>query len=100
MSEDTVRAHNESVELYRKSRALEERQLVTSTMCAGCRFGVVFRRKNQLNVHVNCLQFGPVPSDIVECSRYIEHNTMDMREMEMLALPVDGRVGIRDGSYR
>ena len=98
MSEDVSVAN--SVNLYTKTRALEERHLVNSALCASCRFGLVFRRRNRLDVRVTCLQFGPVPSDIEECSRYIRHNSMDIREMEMLALPVDSRVGVDDGSYR
>ena len=97
---DVALSYADRVDIYAKSRALEERRLLNRTICAGCRFGLVFRRHNQFDVHVSCAQFGVVPSDIVECSRYMEWNKMDLSEMGMLALPIDGRVGVRDGSYR
>ena len=92
----------DSVSLHAKSRALEEHHLSNGIICTSCRFSHVFRRKGQLNVTVMChaLAARMVPSDIAECSRYVETTAMDIREMEILALPVDGRVGVRDGSYR
>ena len=100
---DTPNGHiAASVSLHAKSRALEERRLFSGSLCASCRFSHVFRRKSHLNFAVMCQALGAlmVPPDIVECSRYMRTTDMNINEMEILALPVDGRIGVQDGSYR
>lgn len=87
--------------LRAKSRAFEERRIGMDTLCASCRFGHIYRRKGQLSAVVVCNAIGsPVPPDIVECSRHIETGRMDLNEMELMALNVDARVTVHDGSYR
>lgn len=91
----------EGFELEAKSRALEERRIGLNSMCTSCKYGHVYRRRGQLEPAVMCgIAQMPVPSDIVECSRYANIKELTLHEMAGLALNVDGRVGVRDGSYR
>jgi hypothetical protein len=41
-----------------------------------------------------------VPPDIVECNQFAAATTLSLRQMRQIALPVDPRPGINDGSYR
>ena len=83
-----------------KSRTMEERGLGSDSLCSKCRYGFLYRRKNKLELHVFCNNMGRgVPSDIVECSRFMDKKSLSLNEMNELAVPIDARVGIRDGAF-
>lgn len=87
--------------LEQLSRQFEERGLFKGTLCGQCKHSLIFRRKGQLGVYVRCRSLGEyVPPDVVECNGYEHHKTMDMYEMREIALLVDKRVDVNDGSYR
>ena len=85
-----------------KGRGLEtDTRIGPGILCAGCRSGMVFRRKEQNHSTVWCSWIGrSVPLDIVECSGFLSKKSLTLNEMGEIALPVDGRVGIHDKSYR
>jgi hypothetical protein len=41
-----------------------------------------------------------VPPDIVECSQFRAVAALSLRQMQEIALPIDPRPGVNDGSYR
>ncbi|MBI2490786.1 MAG: hypothetical protein HY616_07690 [Candidatus Rokubacteria bacterium] len=41
-----------------------------------------------------------VPPDIVECSQFSPVAALSLHQMQKIALPIDPRPGISDGSYR
>ena len=93
--------HNETNRLALKTRALEECRLTQNTICTSCKYGHVYRRSGCLDVNAFCLSIGrSVPSDIAECSRYADIKSLSLHDMAELALVVDDRVAVHDGSYR
>jgi hypothetical protein len=88
--------------LNRAGRNLEERRIGADVLCGGCKSGHVFRRRGKLDVTVRCGMWEgrEVPPDIAECSDYEPRTQMSLFDMQEIALKVDGRVGINDGSYR
>ena len=82
----------------------EERGLVQSVLCAGCKHGQVMRRRGKLDVFVWCDSSGmgyprDVPADIAECTGYEAKNVMSVYTMADIALDVDGREGVNDKAY-
>jgi hypothetical protein len=95
---------HESDQMWARSRMVEERGLDCGVLCASCENGQVMRRKGNLTLMAYC-SFGmgnalPVPTDLAECSNYSRRGELALHQMEKLALPVDGRVGINDGAYK
>jgi hypothetical protein len=91
----------EAEQLALGSRAVEERRLDTSILCARCTWGHLYRRRRRLHFEVFCSFLErPVPADIVECSKFSDANDLSLRDMVQMALPVDPRPGIDDRSYR
>lgn len=86
-----------------KARALEERGLTANTLCARCKYGMIMRRRNRLELMVFCRRFWDtptrVPEDLAECSCFEAHTKMTIAEMGELALPVDPRKGVNEKSY-
>ena len=71
------------------------------TLCGRCRWGQEMRRAHGTEPMVFCRSIGRgVPSDIMECTGYLDRKSMDLGEMQWIAKPVDPRVGVQDGSYR
>lgn len=83
-----------------KARAVEERGLVADTLCAKCRHGHVYRRRNQLHVEVYCTTIGQrVAPDIVECSAFMSVKDMELWEIREIGKEIDPREGVNNGSY-
>ena len=71
------------------------------SLCAGCKHAHLYRRRTKPELFVHCHELGRgVPPDIVECSQFQAVNALSLHQMQQIALPVDPRPGVRDGSYR
>jgi hypothetical protein len=82
------------------SRTMEERGLVADVLCSRCSHGIVFRRRGRVDVVAHCrVMECDVPTDIAECTDFHDPREMPMYQMLEIALPVDTRVGVRDGAY-
>lgn len=98
---NTIESLRNNVLVSTRSRTYEDRNIGADILCSSCRFSQIMRRKGTPNVIVFCGTINAlVPPDVVECSRYMALSAMELREMELLALTVDGRVAVQDGSYR
>jgi hypothetical protein len=87
-----------------RARGLEEKGLDANILCAKCASGHLYRRKNRLEYVVTCGVFDSgnrvMPDDIVECSDFSPRHRLSIWKLAELALEIDPRVGINDGSYR
>jgi hypothetical protein len=80
---------------YRESRVAGE------SLCTGCKHAHRYRRRGSPDPAIFCHTLDRyVPPDIVECSEYRAVAALSLTEMREIALPVDPRPGIHDGSYR
>lgn len=83
----------------------ENEQLTSAKMlCSSCNSGIVFQRKAKdltdvFEVFCQTMQ-DQVPPDIHKCSGYRKHHQLDLNDMVRIAIPIDKRIGINDGSYR
>jgi len=78
----------------------EERGLLHASLCARCEHGVVYHRQDRLEVTAYCkTMLRQVPSDIAECTNFVQPNALDLEGMVEMALPVDGRDGVNEKSY-
>lgn len=85
----------------RLTRTVEESNLDSDSLCAKCRNGLVFRRRGVLNIHVRCSNIGEyVPSDIVECTSFVDKKSLTLYEMLEVGKVIDCREGISDGAYK
>jgi len=76
-------------------------RLGAESLCAGCKHSHIHRRRNNPDSAVYCHELGKyVPPDIVECSQFSAVATLSLHQMHQIALPIDARPGISDGSYR
>jgi hypothetical protein len=72
-----------------------------ASLCAGCKHSHLYRRRDKLDPAVYCHELGGyVPPDIVECSQFSPVAALSLHQMQKIALPIDPRPGISDGSYR
>ena len=82
------------------ARNLEERGLDTNVLCARCQNGQVVRRRGKMDLNVWCQAMRRlVPTDIVECNKFDDAKAMDLSEMNQIAILVDKRKDVNDGSY-
>ena len=78
----------------------EERDLRHTSLCARCEHGVVYRRRDHLEVAAYCkTMLRHVPSDSAECTNFEQPNAIDLETMVEMALPVDAREGVNENSY-
>ena len=78
-----------------------DKRLGGDSLCAGCKHAHVYRRRENPDAHVYCHELGKyVPPDIVECSQFSAVAALSLHQMKEIALPIDPRPGISDGSYR
>ena len=78
-----------------------DRRLGGVRLCAGCKHSHVHRRRSSPDPSVYCHELGKyVPPDIVECSQFSPVAALSLHQMQKIALPIDPRPGISDGSYR
>ena len=72
-----------------------------ASLCAGCKHAHLYRRREQLDPAVYCHELGKyVPPDIVECSQFSAVGALSVHQMQQIAVPIDPRPGVSDGSYR
>lgn len=80
--------------------AAEERGLLAGVLCSRCTHGTVYRRAGHLQPVAFCgLMRCAVLTDIAECTDYRNPRVMLLHQMQEIALPVDGRIGVSDGAY-
>jgi hypothetical protein len=78
-----------------------EKRLGGDNLCAGCKHAHVYRRRDNPDPHVYCHELGKrVPPDVVECSQFSAVAALSLHQMQKIALSIDPRPGISDGSYR
>ena len=71
------------------------------SLCSGCKHAHLYRRRDSAEPSVYCHELLKyVPPDIVECSQFTAVAAPTLHEMQRIALPIDPRRGINDGSYR
>ena len=93
-------AYEDWTRLEIAGRALEERGLAMKVLCASCKGGTVFRRKGRIDLMVHCRVLGElVPPDIAECTSYESIKQPELHEMNEIAIKVDKREGVNEGSY-
>ena len=86
---------------YAGAEPQREKRLGGDGLCAGCQCAHLYRRRHNPDPHVYCHELGNhVPPDIVECSQFRAVAALSLHQMQKIALPIDTRPGISDGSYR
>ena len=91
----------EDFDPYAVAEPYSRKRLGAQSLCAGCKHSHVYRRRNNPDPHVYCQELGKyVPPDIVECSQFNPVAALSLHQMQKIALPIDPRLGISDGSYR
>ena len=75
-------------------------------LCASCTHSTVYRRHGDAGVQgrdskIWCSMIGrEMPPDISECSKYWSVKRMTIFDMHNIAILIDPRVAVNDGSYR
>jgi hypothetical protein len=83
------------------ARQMSVRRAGGDSICAGCQHSRTYRRRSQPYPAIYCNElYRHVPPDIVECSEFVAIATLTLEQMQQIALAVDPRPGISDGSYR
>jgi hypothetical protein len=91
----------EDFDPYSVAEPHQERRFGGASLCGGCKHAHLYRRRNKLDPAVYCYELGKyVPPDIVECSQFSAVAALSLHQMKEIALPIDPRPGINDGSYR
>lgn len=79
----------------------EGRGLATRGLCGGCKHSTVMRRGSKSELTIRCNMMGEyIPDDINECSSFEEHRRMSIYDMQELAITIDKRIAVNDGSYK
>lgn len=88
-------------DLHTAVQPYRDRALAGQNLCTGCKYSHVYRRRGAPHVAVYCQSLGRhVPPDIVECSEFEAVATLSLSQMREIALRVDPRPGVNEGSYR
>jgi len=91
----------EDFDPYGVAEPHEERRFGGTSLCAGCKHAHLYRRRDKVDPVVYCHELCKyVPPDIVECSQFSAVAALSLHQMKEIALPIDPRPGISDGSYR
>jgi hypothetical protein len=70
-------------------------------LCRTCTYGTVMKSGSVRAIRTYCGRVsGWVAPDIIECTRYLARDTLDLDTLTQLAVIVDPRVGVDDRSYR
>ena len=99
-----------SLKDYEKAAVLETRAAGVSShpdvvlrhpsLCVSCENGLVFRRRGDVHATFYCNYLDKeMPDDISECSRYENPKILTLTQLTGMALDIDPRVGVRDGSF-
>ena len=96
-----VRFEFEDFDQYSVAEPHQRRRFGGASLCAGCKYAHLYRRRDKRDPAVHCHELGTsVPPDIVECSRFGAVAALSLHQMQKIALPIDPRPGVSDGSYR
>jgi hypothetical protein len=88
-------------DIHTAAQPYRDRPVGDQNLCAGCTHSHVYRRQGHEHAAVYCHSVGHyVPPDIVECSEFQAVAGLNLRQMQEIALPIDPRRGVSDGSYR
>lgn len=88
-------------DLHAAAQPYRERQAGGDSLCVGCRHSHLYRRRGSPDVSIYCHRLERyVPPDIVECSEFKAVTALSLSQMAEIALVIDPRRGISDGSYR
>jgi len=91
----------EDFDPYSVAEPRQEQRFGGVSFCAGCKYAHLYRRRDKLEPAVYCHELGKyVPPDIVECNQFSAVAALSLHQMQEIALPIDPRPGISDGSYR
>lgn len=101
---DDDEALSYSEQAYHESRLSKldtEEKGLGNGLCRTCEAGTVFKSGSEREIRAYCGRVNRwVAPDVVECTRYIARDTLDLDELARLAIIVDPRVGVDDRSYR
>ncbi|MGH7331227.1 MAG: hypothetical protein ACREKS_00490 [Candidatus Rokuibacteriota bacterium] len=96
-----VRFEVEDFDPYSVAEPHQEGRFGGASLCAGCKHAHLYRRRGKLDPAVYCHELGQhVPPDIIECSQFSAVGALSLHQMQKIALPIDSRPGVNDGSYR
>ena len=88
-------------DLHTAAQPYRDRPVGGRALCTGCKHSHLYRRQGHQDVAVYCHSLGHyVPPDIAECSDFQAVAALTLSQMREIALPVDPRPGVDDGSYR
>ncbi len=88
-------------DLHAAAQPYRERQAGGDSLCVGCRHCHLYRRRGSPDASIYCHRLERyVPPDIVECSEFKAVTAPSLSQMAEIALVIDPRCGINDGSYR
>ncbi len=91
----------EDFDPYSVAEPRQEQRFGGVSLCVGCKYAHLYRRRDKLEPAVYCHELGKyVPPDIVECNQFSAVAALSLHQMQEIALPIDPRPGISDGSYR
>jgi hypothetical protein len=97
-----MRAFNrDDFDIHTAAEAYRDRPRDGQSLCTGCKNGHIYRRRGDQDISVHCHSVGRnMPPDIVECSEFRPVASLSLTQMHQIALPVDPRPGVNDGSDR
>ncbi len=91
----------EEFDIHTAAVPYRDRSVGGQSLCTGCKHSHLYRRQREQDVRVFCHRLDRyVPPDIVECSEFRPVAALSLSQMMEIALPVDPRPGVSDGSYR
>lgn len=83
-----------------KGKAFENEGHIEQTLCARCKNGTVYQRRDVLSVVVYCGNMrSRVHPDVQQCTGFEDKTRLSLYEMDDVALKIDDRKGINDQSY-
>ena len=95
------RFDRDDFDIHSAAETYRDRPRGGQSLCTGCKDGHIYRRRGDQEISVYCHSVGrSMPPDIGECSEFRSVASLSLTEMQQIALPVDARPGVNDGSYR
>jgi len=96
-----IRFDDDDFDVHSAAEPYRQQRPSGRSLCGGCKHAHLYRRRDRADVSVYCHELGHyVPPDIVECSQFSAVAALSLHQMQKIALPVDPRAGVSDGSYR
>ena len=92
---------DDDFDIYTAAEPYRDRPAGSDNLCIGCKYSHRYRRQAEQDARIFCHQLDRyVPPDIVECSEFRPITAPSLTQMQQIALPIDPRPGVNDGSYR